>query len=171
MRTLQSLVDLVARLAMVLAAAILIYAVGHILLETLLRSLFGISTNVLDEFIGFAVMGITFLSLAWALRSGAMIRVTLLTDVLPDRVFRGLEGIVAATGFAMVAGITVFLFRNMAKDWSRGAVSASIAEVPLWIPDLIAFLGAALLATQLMLRALAAVFGPFEREHAAGEAL
>lgn len=171
MHFVQALADWISRAAMALAAVILIYAVGHILLETVLRSLFSTSTNVLDEFIGFAVMSITFLSLAWTLRTGAMIRVTLLTDKLPDGLYRGLEAIVAATGFAAVAGISVLLFRNMEKDWVRGAVSTSIAEVPLWIPGLIAFVGAALLAAQLLLRTISTVMGPFERERITEEGL
>ncbi len=171
MRILQALTDYLSKLAMVLAAAILIYAICHILLETVLRSVFATSTYVLDEFIGFAVMSITFLSLAWTLKSNAMIRVTLLTDVLPDRVFRILEVIVSATGCMLVSGLCVFLFRNMAKDWDRGAVSVSIAEVPLWIPDLIAVVGACLLAAQLLLRVIEALAGSLERGVDIGEAL
>lgn len=171
MRIVQVLTDYLSKLAMVLAAVILIYAVCHILLETVLRSLFATSTYVLDEFIGFAVMSVTFLSLAWTLRSNAMIRVTLLTDVLPDRVFRFLEVFVSTAACILVSGICVFLFRNMAKDWERGAVSASIAEVPLWIPGLIAFVGACLLAAQLLLRAIAALTGSLERITEIGEAL
>lgn len=171
MRIVQALADYLSKLAMVLAATILIYAVCHILLETVLRSVFATSTYVLDEFIGFAVMAITFLSLAWTLKSNAMIRVTLLTDVLPDRVFRILEAIVSTTGCLLVSGLCIFLFRNMAKDWDRGSVSASIAEVPLWIPGLIAFVGASLLAAQLLLRAIEAIAGCLERSTEIGEAL
>lgn len=171
MRILQSAADWVSKAAMALAAIILIYAVCHILLETILRSIFATSTHVLSEFIGFAVMSITFLSLSWTLRSGAMIRVSLVIDRLPTLVFRVLEAISALVGFLLVSGLCSFLFRNMAKDWSRGAVSTSIAEVPLWIPGLIALVGATLLAIQLLLRALSAVLGTFSRKYAAEEAL
>ncbi|WP_282042430.1 TRAP transporter small permease [Halomonas alimentaria] len=171
MRKLKKLADWISKAGITLAAVILIYSVCHTLLEIILRSVFDSSTYVLDEFIGFAVMSITFLSLSWTLRSGAMIRVTLLTDALPDKVFRFLEGLVAIVGFAMVSGISIFLFKSMMKDWIRGAVSASIAEVPLWIPGLIAFIGAVMLAMQLLLRALSTLIGPFEREHGTEEAL
>ncbi|KKM83627.1 hypothetical protein LCGC14_1307430, partial [marine sediment metagenome] len=34
-------------------------------------------------------------------------------------------------------------------NWKRGAVSESVAEVPLWIPDAVVFVGACLLVLQL----------------------
>ena len=61
-------IDLLSLIALTCAGLILVYAVSHILLETVLRSLFDTSTHVLDEFIGFAVLSITFLSLSWTLR-------------------------------------------------------------------------------------------------------
>jgi TRAP-type C4-dicarboxylate transport system permease small subunit len=162
---------MISKAAIGLAAFILIYAVCHILLETVLRSVFATSTHVLDEFIGFAVMSITFLSLAWTLRSGAMIRVTLFTEKLPDSALRILESLVATVGFLAVSGLSTFLLRNMAKDWERGSVSNSVAEIPLWIPGLIAFAGAALLAAQLLMRAIGTILEPFERESQSEEAL
>jgi TRAP-type C4-dicarboxylate transport system permease small subunit len=100
-----------------------------------------------------------------------MIRVTLVIDKLPDRAVRILEFVVATIGFLMVSGLSIFLFRNMAKDWDRGAVSNSVAEIPLWIPGLIAFVGATLLAAQLLMRALGTAVGPYERETHSEEVL
>ena len=45
-------------------------------------------------------------------------------------------------------------WHNFVKNWNRGAVSESVAEVPLWIPDLIVFIGACLLVLQLAATAL-----------------
>ena len=77
--------DILSVIALIAAAVILVYAVSHILLETILRSIFDKSTHVLDEFIGFAVLSITFLSLAWTLRAEGMIRVNMLTERLPEQ--------------------------------------------------------------------------------------
>ena len=142
-------VDAASFVALIFAATILIYAVSHILLETALRSVFDTSTHVLDEFIGFAVLSITFLSLSWTLREGGMIRVNILTDGLPRRSRQCLEFVVALSATGMGAFFCTFLWRNLAKNWKRGAVSESVAEVPLWIPDLIVFVGACLLVLQL----------------------
>ncbi|OAB55518.1 hypothetical protein AY600_07390 [Phormidium willei BDU 130791] len=63
--------DRAARLGAAAAALLLVYMVGHIVLEILLRGLWSTSTFVLDEFIGFAVAASAFLGLAEALRSAS----------------------------------------------------------------------------------------------------
>lgn len=140
--------------ALACAGIVLIYAVGHILLETVLRSVFDTSTHVLDEFIGFAVLSITFLSLSWTLRDGGMIRVNILTDRLSSGARRAIESAVALFATGLCAYFCTFLWHNFMKNWNRGAVSESVAEVPLWIPDLIVFIGACLLVLQLAATAL-----------------
>lgn len=154
LRLLLRLVDALSFVALICAGGVLIYAVGHILLETVLRSVFDTSTHVLDEFIGFAVLSITFLSLSWTLRDGGMIRVNLLTDRMAPRLRLGVETAVALFATGLCGYFCTFLWRNMAKNWTRGAVSESVAEVPLWIPDMVVFAGACLLVLQLAACAL-----------------
>ena len=156
--------DILSVIALIAAAVILVYAVSHILLETILRSIFDKSTHVLDEFIGFAVLSITFLSLAWTLRAEGMIRVNMLTERLPEQARNWLEAIVALYATAFVGYFCTFLLRNFNKNWKRGAVSESVAEVPLWIPDLIVLIGAVLLVFQLA----TAIFRPFFKNSAEG---
>lgn len=150
--------DALARTTLFIAGLILVYAVCHIFLETVLRSLFSTSTHVLDEFIGFAILSITFLSLAWTLRSGGMIRVNFLITRLPGFVQRMIEVVVSWTAFGFTFYFCTFLLRNFLKNWRRGAVSESVAEIPLWIPDLIVLIGANLLVLQLFLLGLIALF-------------
>ena len=152
-------VDGLSTAAFVLAGAILVYAVCHILLEIVLRSVFAMSTHVLDEFIGFAILSITFLSLAATLRDGAMIRVNLVLSLLPPVARRWFEAAASLTATLLVLGALRFFWRNFLKDWNRGAVSESVAEVPLWIPGAIVCLGAGLLALQLLLRTALAIRG------------
>ncbi|WP_320176567.1 TRAP transporter small permease [Roseovarius pacificus] len=145
---------LLSRAAITIAALILVYSVCHILLETVLRSVFATSTHVLDEFIGFAILSMTFLSLSATLRADRMVRVTIISERLSAKTNRWLDAVVSAIGFLLVAYGCLFFWGTVAKNYGRGAVSESVAEVPLWIPDLVVFIGAALLALQLLLRAL-----------------
>ena len=142
-------IDRLSFFALICAGLILVYAVSHILLETVMRSLFDKSTHVLDEFIGFAVLSITFLSLSWSLRDGAMIQVNLITNRLSSKTQNILQSLTALVATGLGAYFWTFLLRNMMKNWKRGAVSESVAEVPLWIPDLIVLIGAGLLVLQL----------------------
>ncbi|MEJ6394580.1 TRAP transporter small permease [Gymnodinialimonas sp. 2305UL16-5] len=152
-------IDGLSTIAFVFAGAILVYAVCHILLEIVLRSVFATSTHVLDEFIGFAILSITFLSLAATLRDGAMIKVNLLVSVLPMNVQRWLDAATSLIAALLVIAALRYFFRNLAKDWERGTVSESVAQVPLWIPGTIVCIGAALLALQLLLRTVLAARG------------
>lgn len=150
------IVDGLSKAAIILAGMILIYSTCHILLETVLRSVFATSTHVLDEFVGYSILSITFLSLAWTLRSDSMIRVNIITLKMPKKIERLLDGVVSLVAFAILAFACRFFWKNFTKDWFRGSVSESVAEVPLWIPQLIVFIGAVLLASQLGLRVLLA---------------
>ena len=148
---------LLSRAAISIAALILVYAVCHILLETVLRSAFAKSTHVLDEFIGFGILSMTFLTLSSALRSDKMVRVTILSERLPESANRWLDVFVSLVGALLVAYGCLFFWGSVTKNYGRGAVSESVAEVPLWIPDLVVFVGAALLSAQLFLRAVCLV--------------
>ena len=159
-RAFQAAVSGISRGAAVVAAAVLVLMVLHILLEIVLRGFFASSTFVLDEFVGYGVAAMTFLSLGYALEQRALIRVQLLLVRTPPPARRGLE-IVAA---ALTLGLSLFLiahfWRSVSRNWSRGAVSQSIAEIPLWIPEGLVLLGLVLFALQLFAHLLRSLQPP-----------
>jgi TRAP-type C4-dicarboxylate transport system permease small subunit len=170
MRALQAAVLALARAAAVLSAVILVAMVGHVLVEITLRSFFDSSTFVLDEFVGYGVAAMTFLSLAYALEEGALIRVRLvLARTGAGWARRGLELFCVAVTLALSVFLTAYVYRSVARNWQRGAVSQTIAEVPLWIPEGLVLVGLALFAVQLlayMVRLLAGA--PPIEEHGEG---
>lgn len=137
------------RLAGGLAALILIYIFGHIIFEIVLRSAFRSSTFVLDEFVGYGVAAMTFLSLGYALNSGSLIRVDLVVGRLPGRPRRLTELFCLAASFGMAGYCAWWVGRDALRDWTRGSVSESIAEVPLWMPVGAVWLGLVLLMLQI----------------------
>ncbi|MDF1748904.1 MAG: TRAP transporter small permease [Alphaproteobacteria bacterium] len=141
--------DGLSRLGAAIAALILVYMVGHIVLEIALRALWSTSTFVLDEFIGFAISASAFMGLAEALRRGKLIRIDMLTHALPPRLQTlALAGAVAVTGFS-VGLMCIFIWRTMERDFLRGTTSTSVAEIPLWIPTSLIFVGIVLFLIQL----------------------
>lgn len=150
MRYFSRFVTLLSDMGVCVAACILLYSVSHILLETFLRSVFSISTHVLDEFIGFAIVSITFMTLGRAMKEGAMIRVNILSNILSERYRFLLESIISLVACLSFSFITFYFIKIFLKDFKRGAVSASVAEVPLWIPDLVIVTGAVILVLQLL---------------------
>lgn len=133
----------------VLSAALLVGMVLHILVEIVLRSFFDSSTFVLDEFVGYGVAAMTFLSLGYALNEGALIRVNLLLSRTSGKPRIGLEIFSVTVTLAMTLFITAYIWRSVARNWNREAVSDTIAEIPLWIPEGLVLAGMILFAVQL----------------------
>lgn len=150
MRAFQAAVSGISRGAAVVAAAVLVLMVLHILLEIVLRSFFASSTFVLDEFVGYGVAAMTFLALGYALEEGALIRVQLLLARSSPRARRGLEILSAGLTLALSLFLIAYFWKSVSRNWSRGAVSQSIAEVPLWLPEGLVLLGLVLFALQLL---------------------
>jgi TRAP-type C4-dicarboxylate transport system permease small subunit len=144
----------------VVSAALLALMVLHILLEISLRSFFATSTFVLDEFVGYGVAAMTFLTLGYALEKDALIRVQLVLTGSSAPVRRGLEILGASLTLALSLFLIGHFWRSVSRNWSRGAVSQSIAEVPLWLPEGLVLLGLALFALQLFAHLLRLVRPP-----------
>ncbi len=146
------LIRSVARLSLLAgqaSAVLLVAMVLHILFEIVLRSFFDSSTFVLDEFIGYGVAAMTFLSLGYALNEGALIRVNILLGRTRGRPRLGLELFSVVVTLVLTVFIGAYYWRSVARNWKREAVSESIAEIPLWIPEGLVLVGMILFAIQL----------------------
>lgn len=86
-----------------MAAFLLIYILCHILLEISLR-MFGMSTYVLDEFVGYAVATMTFLALGYSLEQGSLIRVNAIIDRIPEYRRWLLDFVTSTIAAAFLAG-------------------------------------------------------------------
>ncbi len=138
-----------SRLAGYASAVILVGMVGHILFEILLRTFFNTSTYVLDEFVGYGVAAMTFLALGYSMQEGALIRVNILLIRTHGAFRRGLELICIFSTLVLGCYVFYYFWRNWKRDWDRGAVSESIAEIPMWIPEGLVVIGMALFIIQL----------------------
>jgi len=143
----------VNRLAGLLAMLLVVYITGHILLEIVMR-LFGTSTFVLDEFIGYAVATMTFLGLGYALERGSLVRVNVLLDRMPVR-WHWLPDLASTlAALAAFAWLAWFWGQNVWRSYQRGTMSETLAETPLWIPEGMVLIGMLLLCLTLLSRAL-----------------
>ena len=149
MQRFQASVLAISRFAAELSGLILVAMVLHILVEIVLRSFFDTSTYVLDEFIGYGVAAITFLALGYALEEDSLIRVNIVLSRVRGLARRVLEGLCAGTTLGLACYLGFYVLRNWHRDWEREAVSPSIAEIPMWIPEGLVLLGYALFILQL----------------------
>lgn len=153
----------VNRAAAVLSAVLLVYLFSHIIFEIILRR-FAMSTFVLDEFVGYTVAAMTFLSLAYTLDTGGLIRVDLVVGNARGRLRRWIELFCIGSTFAVSVFVVYWIGRDLLRNINRGAVSESIAEVPLWLPLSAVWVGVLLFSFQLFVYFLrVAAGGPVVR--------
>jgi TRAP-type C4-dicarboxylate transport system permease small subunit len=151
--------SLIAKLTLCLAALVLIAMVLHVIVEIVLRSAFSKSTFVLEEFLGYGVAAVTFLSLGNALAEGSLIRVSLILDHLDKRARRISEVFSVLCALAIAGFLGWFILLKTMRDFERGTVSATIAQTPVWIPEAIALGGLVILAIQLVTRLIIVTLG------------
>jgi len=153
--TLERLSYRLAKSAAYLSGFILVYMVAHVLYEIILRFLFSKSTYVLDEFVAYSTASITFLCFAYSFHEKSLIRVEIVIHRLKGNVRKTFE--IASTAVTLLVVLCLTWYFTVVTFWrdvTRGTVSESIAEVPLWIPELLALIGLILFALQLFVSLL-----------------
>lgn len=96
----------------------------------------GLTIPSYADFTGFFLAASTFLALAYALREGGHIRVTLLLGRLPPRARPGVEIIVVAIALAMSAYASWYIILLVYESFEYGDRSSGMVSVPLWLPQL-----------------------------------
>lgn len=136
---------------LILAICLLISA--QILLNGAGRLMPGVLPSTIPsyaDFAGFMLAGSTFLAMAYTLRSGGHIRVTLVVQRLPN----GLALLAEAAALAVAAGFAgyalYFCGALVQESLHYGDVSNGIIPVPLWIPQSLMTLGLALFFVALL---------------------
>ncbi|WP_112320633.1 TRAP transporter small permease subunit [Oceanibium sediminis] len=138
----------------IIAAAALVAMVAFIAYEIVLRYFFSTSTFVQDEFLGYGLSVCIVWSLGYTMENGSMIRVNLLSTRLSYNQQRWLDAIGALATGVLVLGLAWMFWVRAARAYERGTVSATSAEVPIWIPESLILVGLLLFALQLVAHAL-----------------
>ncbi|RMG50359.1 MAG: TRAP transporter small permease [Gammaproteobacteria bacterium] len=123
--------------------------VGLITVEIVLRTLLKTSTLVADEYSGYLMVAVVFFGMAWTLRTDGHIRIGLLTSRLPEGWQKALD---LLAHLFVLAFCLYFLMHTglMVEDTRALDMRAdSIAETPLWIPQLSMLAGLVLLTLQV----------------------
>jgi TRAP-type C4-dicarboxylate transport system permease small subunit len=159
MKKIARFADGLSGLSAILAGLMLLLMVSHIILEMVLRTFFNRSTFVLDEFVGYEVAGLTALGLGHALRTGGLIRVSLLTRVLSDWQHRALELAVIVLTLAVCAFFCRYQYLAIDTSFARGTRSNTLAGTPLWLPMSVFLVGIIVFMIQLVAYALSVISG------------
>lgn len=88
------------------------------------------------EISGFCLAASLFLGLAYTLKAGAHIRVGLLVGALPTRAKRWVELWCTSVAAALTAYASYHAALMNLDSWKFGDLSAGLAAIPLWVPQL-----------------------------------
>jgi TRAP-type C4-dicarboxylate transport system permease small subunit len=125
-----------------------------ILVEITLWNLFGKTTLIADEYSAYGLAGLVFLGAGWTLKEKGHIRITLVLGLLPARLARGIEFLAGSTATLFLGYITYQLYRMAASAWRYGSTSGTLTATPLWIPQGVVVLGAAVFTLQMAVETL-----------------
>lgn len=120
---------------------------------------FGLLIPSYATFAGYALASATFFALAYTLRAGGHIRVTLVTRSMPSGLRRGCE-IAASTVAAGIGFMLTFHMIEHAYDaWRFGDMSFGLIRIPLWMPQCILVVGSAVFTIACLDTLVEAVLG------------
>jgi TRAP-type transport system small permease protein len=115
------------------------------LLEIVLRSVFNSTTDNSDELVGYMLIGVSFLSLALCQSRGAFHRVEMVQMRLGPR-GKAVSALIFDTlSFGYIALTTWYFVQFVMSSYRREAVASTPLATPLWIPETVMVVGAAML--------------------------
>ena len=125
-------------------AAICLMMIGVVILGQIAGRFFGYALDS-TETGGFFLAGTTFLGMAYTLKSGGHIRVSLLISRFGPRLSHLVE--LACCALAAVAiGLLTWKTAGMVHDsWRFGDLSPGLLAIPFWIPQSVMLAGCAIL--------------------------
>jgi TRAP-type C4-dicarboxylate transport system permease small subunit len=106
----------------------------------------GLTVPSYSDFTGFLLAAATFMGLAYTLRVGGHIRVTLITQNLADGPRRYCEAAVLLIALALTMYAAVYSGLLVLESYEFGDRSSGIVSVPLWVPQLPVAIGLGVLA-------------------------
>src|SRR5262245_59115159 len=140
---------LIERVSLWTSAVCMIGMVVLILAEIVLRGAFNSTTEHSDELVGYLLVGISFLSLALCQSRGAFHRVEMVQMRLSPRGQAVSALVFDILSFAYVALTGWYFLQFVMSSYRREAVASTALGTPLWIPETVMVVGAALLLVML----------------------
>lgn len=114
------------------------------------RHLFGFSMLVVDEWSGYLLVAVTFLGLAYTMKTNGFLQIEFLLNRLGPKQRRIFHIFLISIAFSYSILIDHKLIAYTWASYSTGLVSVSISQTPLFIPQLFMPLGMSLLVLELL---------------------
>lgn len=120
-----------------------------ILAEIFLWNMFNKTTLIADEYSAYGLAALIFLGAGYTLKEKGHIRITLILNLLPPRLALAVELLAGSTATFFVGYITWQLVRMTLSAWRYGSTSGTLTGTPLWVPQALIVVGAAVFTLQM----------------------
>ena len=119
--------------------------------EALARNFFKLSFQAIMELSQIIVAWVVFPALACALISGTHVRVTLMTNLLPQRLRAGCEIFSYLGGLIFFACFSYFAWPYFWESWKIKEIPMAPVELPLWFAKLAMPIGTSFFSIQFLI--------------------
>ena len=113
-------------------------------------SAIGLTIPSYADFTGFLLAAASFMALAYTLREGAHIRVTLIVGRLPEKLHRPVEIWCALFALSISLYFSWYTAKLTHESFTYHDLSPGMIAVPIWIPQMALLLGLIVLSIALM---------------------
>ncbi len=118
--------------------------------SSLTGSAIGLTIPSYADFTGFFLAAASFLALAYSLKDGSHIRVSLLLQILPAKIRHVAEIWCLGVAAAMTIYFTIYTALLVHESFTYNDLSPGMVAIPIWIPQFPMLLGLAILAIALL---------------------
>ena len=135
MRVLQLLTqihDKLTLLAAILSAIGLISIVASYVYEVVTRYFFNSPTAWASDYVAYALAASVFLALPQVTKERGHVAVTILVDLLPQSLARGVHTIVGLIGFGCLTLAAWISFQENMRQFTKGIETLAIVPIPQW---------------------------------------
>jgi len=132
------------------AEACLFVVIGLLAVDVIGRYVFDRPTLISYEITGYLLVGITFLALAYGLREGSHVKVTILVDYLPASLRKWLALIMDSVALIFIIVLMWKSIDLVRLSLETGTLSMTFLATPMWIPQLIVPIGLGMLVLEVL---------------------
>lgn len=145
-----SAISFLTRTGMYLSGIATVVMALFMTFEVVARQFFGFSTMVADEWPSYLLVFCTFFGLAYTMETKGFLQVEFIFGVLSGKTQRALCSILILLALAYSVVLDYHLIAFVYASYSKGIVSISISQTPLYIPQIFMPLGMTFLVLELM---------------------
>lgn len=140
--------DTMCRVSLWVACSLAVTMVGLICLEVFLRDIFNISLKMVDEYVAYMLIAVTFYSLGTVASTRAHVRVTLLFNRYPQT-FRDIANVLVDILGLLLISLMIYWFTKLSTySFQHEMKSYQVSATPLYLPQAIPIPGMVILALQ-----------------------